>query len=205
MVLDAKAMEWAAANEIDTKKLKAAKVPVYGKWYFPEIPPGVLLVNLQTGELQRFGSGMRAGEVLYVPRDALLEARMGPYARLDELRAPSDTATAVEEPVVLEAADGREERRAPGAPLTPEDALYDQSLPAGESIHLPSPSIWPLVLGVGLAITMLGFVLGPLPDWSVARALIVSLGLIYCIVAGFGWALEARKDSLAQEGASEHG
>jgi hypothetical protein len=204
VVLDAKAMEWAAANDIDTKKLKAAKVPVYGKWYFPEIPPGELLVNLQTGELQRFGSGMRAGEVLYVPRDALLEARMGPYARLDEARAAAAAATAVDEPLV-EPLDGREERPMPGAPLSPEDALYDQSLPAGERIHLPSPSIWPLVLGVGLAITMLGFVLGPLPDWSIARVLIVSLGLIYCIVAGFGWALEARKDSLEHEQAGEHG
>ena len=42
MVLDVKALTWAAQHNIDTAKLKAAKVPIYGKWYFPEIPPGSL-------------------------------------------------------------------------------------------------------------------------------------------------------------------
>ena len=41
MVLDAKALTWAAQNNIDTAKLKAAKIPIYGKWYFPEIPADV--------------------------------------------------------------------------------------------------------------------------------------------------------------------
>ena len=53
MVLDAKALTWAAKNDIDTAKLKKAKVPIYGKWYFPEIPPHVALVNLETGEPSR--------------------------------------------------------------------------------------------------------------------------------------------------------
>ena len=63
MVLDAKALTWAAKNNIDTAKLKAAKVPIYGKWYFPEIPPGIPLVNLETGEQQVFPERMIAGEL----------------------------------------------------------------------------------------------------------------------------------------------
>jgi len=66
MVLDAKALTWAAKNDIDTAKLKKARVPIYGKWYFPEIPPGVPLVNLETGEQQVFPERMVAGEVIYV-------------------------------------------------------------------------------------------------------------------------------------------
>src|SRR5258708_18651395 len=78
MVLDAKALTWAAKNDIDTAKLKAARVPIYGKWYFPEIPPGVPLVNLETGEQQVFPERMVAGEVIYVPAADLLRAKLGP-------------------------------------------------------------------------------------------------------------------------------
>src|SRR5205807_5992639 len=63
MVLDVKALTWAAQHNIDTAKLKAAKVPIYGKWYFPEIPAGVALVNLATGERAVFPDRMVAGEV----------------------------------------------------------------------------------------------------------------------------------------------
>ena len=65
MVLDAKALTWAAKNNIDTAKLKAARVPIYGKWYFPEIPPAVPLVNLESGEQEVFSERMVAGEVIY--------------------------------------------------------------------------------------------------------------------------------------------
>ena len=75
MVLDAKALTWAAKNNIDTPKLKAARVPIYGKWYFPEIPPGVVLVNLETGEQEVFPERMVAGEVIYVPAAEL--SRLG--------------------------------------------------------------------------------------------------------------------------------
>src|SRR5438270_3651077 len=78
MVLDAKALTWAAKNDIDTAKLKAAKVPIYGKWYFPEIPDGVPLVNLETGEQQIFPERMIAGEVIYVPAQDLARAGLAP-------------------------------------------------------------------------------------------------------------------------------
>src|SRR4051794_978854 len=78
MVLDAKALTWAAKNEIDTAKLKRAKVPIYGKWYFPEIPPNVVLVNLETGEQQVFPERMIAGQVIFVPAAELQRAGLGP-------------------------------------------------------------------------------------------------------------------------------
>src|SRR6202048_2419521 len=78
MVLDAKALTWAAKHDIDTAKLKKAKVPIYGKWYFPEIPPGVPLVNLETGEQEVFPERMVAGEVIFVPAADLLRAGLGP-------------------------------------------------------------------------------------------------------------------------------
>src|SRR6202165_5718257 len=85
MVLDAKALTWAAKNDIDTAKLKAAKVPIYGKWYFPEIPADIPLVNLETGEQQVFPELMVAGEVIYVPATDLLRAKLAPegFAVLD--------------------------------------------------------------------------------------------------------------------------
>src|ERR1700687_2862549 len=78
MVLDAKALTWAANNDIDTPKLKKARVPIYGKWYFPEIPAGLVLVNLETGEQQIFPEGMLAGEVIYVPAEELSRAGLAP-------------------------------------------------------------------------------------------------------------------------------
>src|ERR687886_2961637 len=83
MVLDAKALTWAAQHNIDTAKLKAARIPIYGKWYFPEIPPGVPLVSLQTGERRTFEERMIAGEVIWVAeadleRSGLLPAEAPP-------------------------------------------------------------------------------------------------------------------------------
>src|SRR5947199_1946423 len=78
MVLDAKALTWAAKNDIDTAKLKKAKIPIYGKWYFPEIPPNVPLVNLETGEQQVFPERMVAGEVIFVPAADLQAAGLAP-------------------------------------------------------------------------------------------------------------------------------
>ena len=79
MVLDAKALTWAAKNDIDTPKLKKAKVPIFGKWYFPDLPANVPLVNLSTGEIETFPAGFRAGAVLYVKDEDLKRAGIGPY------------------------------------------------------------------------------------------------------------------------------
>src|SRR6266480_1658757 len=78
MVLDAKALTWAAKQDIDTAKLKKAKIPIYGKWYFPEIPAHVALTNLETGEQETFPERMIAGEVIYVPSADLVRAGLAP-------------------------------------------------------------------------------------------------------------------------------
>src|SRR5690242_5771539 len=91
MVLDAKALGWAAKNEIDTAKLKKARIPIYGKWYFPEIPPDVALTNLETGEQVVFPERMIAGEVIYVPSAELARAGLAPadFAPMDVAPAPA--------------------------------------------------------------------------------------------------------------------
>lgn len=78
MVLDVKALTWAGRHGLDTAKLKAAKVPVFGKWYFPDIPANVPVVNLETGEVQTFSQRMRAGEVLWAPVADLKRAGLWP-------------------------------------------------------------------------------------------------------------------------------
>ena len=78
MVLDVKYMEWAAAQGLDTAKLKAAKVPIFGKWYFPELPAGVALVNLRTGDLRAFPEPMLAGQTLWVRWEDLDRAGFWP-------------------------------------------------------------------------------------------------------------------------------
>ena len=78
MVLDVKAMDWAGRHGIDTAKLKKARVPVYGKWYYPELPAGVPVVNLHTGEVLTFPERMIAGEVLFAPEEDLRRAGLYP-------------------------------------------------------------------------------------------------------------------------------
>jgi len=77
-MLVATALTSSARHHLDTTKLKAAKVPIYGKWYFPEIPAGIPLLNLETGEQQVFPGRMLAREVIYVPAADLLRASLGP-------------------------------------------------------------------------------------------------------------------------------
>ena len=80
MVLNAKAMEWAGGFGLDSAKLKNAKVKIFGKWYFPDIPANQRLINLQTGDVETFPTGLRAGTVLYVLEDELKNAKLGPFA-----------------------------------------------------------------------------------------------------------------------------
>src|SRR3981081_582094 len=98
MVLDAKALTWAAKNDIDTAKLKAARVPIYGKWYFPEIPAGLPLVNLETGEQQVFPERMVAGEVIFVPAADLQRVGLAPqgFAVMDVSEGVGRTSRALQ-------------------------------------------------------------------------------------------------------------
>jgi hypothetical protein len=192
MVLDAKALTWAAKNNIDTAKLKAAKVPIYGKWYFPEIPAGVPLVNLESGEQQVFPERMVAGEVIYVPSAELLRARLTPEG-FSVMQVPADhpapgtaLSTLTPEPLLAMA-------RPPGMKLGPQLDLVpvedQQPLVAHDAaslagIHMPSPSIAPFVLAIGFCLVLLGaitslilLVAGVL--WMAAGAIVwVRIGLL---------------------------
>lgn len=201
MVLDAKALTWAAKNDIDTAKLKKAKVPIYGKWYFPEIPPGVPLINLETGERLTFPERMAAGEVIFAPEADLRRAELLPA----DFPAPEPTdegshALHVVPPEPLLAV-----ARPPGVPRATTTAIVpvDQLQPLLEEdpaaiagIHMPMGSVAPFVLGVGFCIFLLGVI---------TNIVIVVVGLLWMLVGAIGWIriglLEA--GSAASHGASE--
>jgi hypothetical protein len=193
MVLDAKALTWAGKNDIDTAKLKKAKIPIYGKWYFPEIPPNVPLINLETGEQQVFSDSERmlAGEVIYVPAADLQAAGLAPagFAVMDVTAPGSATTTRAitaiaPEPLVAMA-------RPPGLPRETEMLVADgqQSLVAEDpaalaGIHMPSASVAPFVMAIGFCLALLGlitnviiFVTGLL--WMLAGAIVwIRIGLL---------------------------
>jgi cytochrome c oxidase subunit 4 len=113
MVLDSKQMEWASREGLDTAALKKAKVPIFGKWYFPDLPANVPLVNLSTGEIETFPEGYRAGAVLYVKEEDLKRAGLGPSKPAPAPAAPAPPQeTPAAEPVAVAAA-------APAAPVAP--------------------------------------------------------------------------------------
>ena len=132
MVLDSKQMEWASREGLDTAALKRAKVPIFGKWYFPDLPDNVPLVNLSTGEVESFPSGYRAGAVLYVKEEDLKRAGLGPYKAAAAAPVPARAAVAeapAAEPVAVAAT--------PAAPPRPAPAPAPASTPAA---HAPAPA-----------------------------------------------------------------
>lgn len=133
MVLDSKHMEWASRQGLETAALKKAKVPIFGKWYFPDLPANERLVNLSTGEVETFPAGFRAGAVLYVKEEDLKRAGIGPYKAAPVPAAPPKDAVAVAEPVA-EAAVAAPARPA-ATPATPRQAIAAAERPA------PSPSL----------------------------------------------------------------
>jgi hypothetical protein len=194
MVLDAKALTWAAKNDIDTAKLKAAKVPIYGKWYFPEIPAGVALVNLETGEQEVFSERMVAGEVIYVPSTDLVRAKLAPEGFTVREITPGiegvtrGLRTIAPEPLLAMARPpGFEAATTSIVPVESQQALveHDEAGPAG--MHMPSPSIAPFVLGVGFCIVMLG---------AISNLIIFIVGVLWMLAGAIAWIriglLEAR-------------
>jgi hypothetical protein len=185
MVLDAKALTWAAQNNIDTAKLKAAKVPIYGKWYFPEIPAGVVLVNLETGEQEVFPERMVAGEVIYVPAVHLQRARLTPEGfSIREVGPGVEGATrglraiAPEPLLAMARPPGFEARTTSIVPVESQQALVAQDEAELAGIHMPSPSIAPFVLGVGFCIVMLGVI---------SIVIIFVVGLLWMLAGAIGW------------------
>src|SRR3981081_854480 len=147
MVLDAKALTWAAKHDIDTAKLKKAKVPIYGKWYFPEIPAGIPLVNLETGEQQVFAERMVAGEVIFVPATDLQRAALTPegFAVMDVSEALGAGSRALRtvgpEPLLAMARPPGLARATALVAIDGEHALAAEDAADLAGIHLPSPSI----------------------------------------------------------------
>jgi hypothetical protein len=196
MVLDAKALAWAAEHNIDTAKLKAAKVPIYGKWYFPEIPAGIPLISLQTGERRTFDERMIAGEVIWVAeadleRAGLLPAEAaeppseppppggGPPAAVESRRALAVPTEEAPEPFLAMSRPPGIEHHTPGTVSLPaveeSPSLPDQPPPG---IHLPSPSIGPFVLGLGFSLVFLGLI---------THVLILIAGLLWMLVGAIVW------------------
>src|SRR4051794_19321419 len=127
MVLDSKQMDWASREGLDTPALKRAKVPIYGKWYFPDLPANEPLLNLSTGEVETFPAGYRAGAVLYVKEADLKRAGIGPYKAAAAVAAPA--AAPKPEPVAAAVA-------APAAPARPAPAR-----PAPAAAPAPAPAV----------------------------------------------------------------
>ncbi|MGE3270309.1 MAG: cytochrome C oxidase subunit IV family protein [Chloroflexota bacterium] len=117
MVLDSKQMEWASRQGLETATLKKAKVPIFGKWYFPDLPANVPLVNLSTGEVETFPAGFRAGAVLYVKEEDLKRAGLGPYKAAAPAapppKAPAPEPVAAAAPAAVAAAPAAAPRPAP--------------------------------------------------------------------------------------------
>src|SRR4051812_39065896 len=126
MVLDSKQMDWASREGLDTPALKRAKVPFFGKWYFPDLPANEPLLNLSTGEVETFPAGYRAGAVLYVKEADLKRAGIGPYKAV---AAPSPVATPTPKPEPVAAAVA-----APAAPPRPA-AVATAPAPAPAAVH----------------------------------------------------------------------
>jgi hypothetical protein len=187
MVLDAKALTWAAKNDIDTAKLKKARVPIYGKWYFPEIPPHVALVNLETGEQESYSERMIAGEVIFVPAHDLVRAGLAPadFVPMDVAAevsivepAPRALTAIPPEPLVAMA-------RPPGLPAEiatietdPDAELATDFPPELEGIHMPRASIAPFVLGLGFCLAFVGLITSPI---------ILVVGLLWMLAGAIVW------------------
>jgi len=136
MVLDVKVMEWATQHGLDTAALKKAKIPIYGKWYFPDLPANTPLVNMRTGEVERFPAGYRAGAILYVREDDLKQAGLGPYKAAPAPAAPPASAedTPVPAPARLATPTASPARPAP-AQAAPRPAA-----PTAPSVATAAPS-----------------------------------------------------------------
>jgi cytochrome c oxidase subunit 4 len=132
MVLDSKHMEWASRQGLETAALKKAKVPIFGKWYFPDLPANVPLVNLSTGEVETFPAGFRAGAVLYVKEEDLKRAGIGPYKAAPVPAAPPAPAAepVAAAPAAVAVAATPAQAVAAAAPPAPAPSLHHTPAPA---------------------------------------------------------------------------
>jgi hypothetical protein len=201
MVLDAKALTWAAKNNIDTAKLKSAKVPIYGKWYFPEIPAGVPVVNLETGEREVFESRMVAGELIWAPEADLRRAGLLPEDFPAERESDESGGHALSrvspEPLLAMARPPGYPRSTSTAlvPVEEQEPLADSDTSGVAGIHMPSGSIAPFVMGVGFSIFLLG---------AISNVIILVVGLVWMLAGAIGWIRIGLLEERASHGGQQH-
>jgi len=134
-------MDWASREGLDTAALKKAKVPIFGKWYFPDLPANEPLVNLSTGEVETFPAGYRAGAVLYVKESDLKQAGLGPYkAAPAPAPAPAAAPAATPAAVAVAAAPAAPARPAPAPAPVPAPAAAHMAPAAAHAPAHPAPA-----------------------------------------------------------------
>ena len=69
---------------------------------------------------------------------------------------------------------------------TPAQAVEDAAHAGGEEahIHLPNGSLWPVILGISILVTMVGFVFINTAYW------VTAIGAVFVFISIMGWALE---------------
>jgi hypothetical protein len=68
-----------------------------------------------------------------------------------------------------------------------DDRPHDDAV---DGIHLPGPSLIPLVMSIGVALSLAGLV----PESRLLRLTIVSLGVTIAIAAGYAWLRDAIRE-----------
>ncbi|MGZ3646184.1 MAG: hypothetical protein ACXVCM_20300, partial [Ktedonobacteraceae bacterium] len=76
---------------------------------------------------------------------------------------------------------------------TTAQAVVDAAHAGGEEahIHLPNGSLWPVILGIAILVTMAGFVFINTAYW------VTAIGAVFVFISIMGWALE---DPMASHG-----
>jgi len=70
--------------------------------------------------------------------------------------------------------------------VAPEREIPNETVPpAGEPVHLPGPSLLPVVVAAGITVVLVGVVLSPM---------LAGLGLLVTVVAIARWIREVRAD-----------
>jgi len=193
MVLDSKQMDWASREGLDTAALKRAKVPIFGKWYFPDLPANEPLLNLSTGEIETFPAGYRAGAVLYVKEADLKRAGIGPPpAPARAAPVPAPVAAAHAAPAVAPAPA----HPSPAAEHAPAHAGGHAAAHAAEHAH-PGPRTYiliALILSVITAVEVAVYYIPALLDYIFP--ILIGLSVIKFVMV-VGWFMHLKFDHVS--------
>src|SRR5207244_9755889 len=127
---------------------------------------------------------MVAGEVIYVPAAELQRVGLAPqgFAIMEVPESLGGTSrarqTVAPEPLLAMARPVGLPRSTALVPVDGEHALVDEDAADLAGIHMPSPSIAPLVLGIGFCILLLGAITSPI---------ILVVGGLWMLAGAIGW------------------